>query len=403
MCIRIYSHDFGGYPFPPELARSLAARGHEVRHVFCESLTTTPSGGAYGRPEDPPNYTVAPVRLKEPLKKSSFVKRWRQENEYGRLVARDILQFRPDVVLSANTPLDAQRRILRATRQTGARFVFWVQDLVGVAASRLLARKIPVAGRLIGQYYESLEARLLRNSDCVVVITEDFIPLLASWKIDTSTIQVIENWAPLTALPVRSHDNAWATGQGIAETFNFIYSGTLGMKHNPELLLALAKEFRDDGNVRVVVLTQGIGAEWLKEKAAATGLANLHVKDFAPYSHVPDVMGTADVLVAILEPDAGIFSVPSKVLSYLCAGRSLLAALPGTNLAARILEREQAGLVTPPDDIDAFVAAGRRLYDDAALRDTMGTGARAFAERAFDIERITDRFAPILYPHTKGS
>ena len=49
------------------------------------------------------------------------------------------------------------------------------------------------------------------------------------------------------------------------------------------------------------------------------------------------MMASADVLVAILEPDASRFSVPSKVLTYLCASRAIVGVLPPDNSVAEIL------------------------------------------------------------------
>jgi colanic acid biosynthesis glycosyl transferase WcaI len=102
------------------------------------------------------------------------------------------------------------------------------------------------------------------------------------------------------------------------------------------------------------------------------------------------------VLVALLEPTAGTFSVPSKVLSYLCAGRPILAAIPPENLAARTIERARAGLVVSPTDAEAFLVAAKRLRVEDGLRQESGTAARAYAEVTFDTNRITDRFETVI-------
>jgi len=107
-------------------------------------------------------------------------------------------------------------------------------------------------------------------------------------------------------------------------------------------------------------------------------------------------MATADVLVALLEPGASCFSVPSKVLTYHCAGRAILAALPEENLAARIIEHEGSGLVVSPADPEAIVAAGRKLIDDPDLCRSMGDSARRYAVDTFDITKIGDRFEAII-------
>jgi len=84
--------------------------------------------------------------------------------------------------------------------------------------------------------------------------------------------------------------------------------------------------------------------------------------------------------------------VPSKVLSYFCAGRALLAAIPAANLAARVILREEAGLVCDPRDEAGFVGAAERLIADAALRNRMGKNALDYARKTFDIDGVVASF-----------
>ena len=107
-------------------------------------------------------------------------------------------------------------------------------------------------------------------------------------------------------------------------------------------------------------------------------------------------MGTADVLLALLERDAGVFSVPSKVLSYFCSKRPILAAIPQENLSARIITNEKAGIVVSPDDIDAFCHSSTQLLDDKGLHDQMGENGRNYAESCFNIEEISVQFLEII-------
>ncbi|HEX8387099.1 MAG TPA: glycosyltransferase, partial [Rubricoccaceae bacterium] len=113
--MRILSNDFGGYPYPVQLARELARRGHDVLHTHCASLTTTPGGATAPRADDPPTLRLQGLTLGRPLEKYNFARRLFQEREYGRLLSAAARAFRPDVVLSANTPLDAQGMLLRET------------------------------------------------------------------------------------------------------------------------------------------------------------------------------------------------------------------------------------------------------------------------------------------------
>ncbi|HEX7069300.1 MAG TPA: hypothetical protein VF190_00775, partial [Rhodothermales bacterium] len=155
--MRISLHDFGGYPYPFALSKALAARGHAVQHVYCASHETTPAGDFSSEDHGIPALDVRPLRLRETLDKFSLVKRRKQEREYGVLAADATAQFKPDVVLSANMPLDAQERLQQTCRAARYRFVFWVQDLIGVAAHRILRRKLWLAGDLVGRYYVGME------------------------------------------------------------------------------------------------------------------------------------------------------------------------------------------------------------------------------------------------------
>ncbi len=394
--MRILVNDFGGYAFPAALSRTLAARGHTVRHAFCGSLPTTPQAALERRPDDAPGLSFARIALPRPLDKSAYYARWQGENAYGKRIAAEAAAFAPEVVLSANTPLDAQQRLWQACRARGIPFVFWVQDLIGVATDRILRRKLPLVGAAVGAYYRRRERVLLGRSDHVVAITPDFTPFLDACGVAPERRDIVENWAPLADLPLRPRDNPWAAAHGLAGRRVFLYAGTLGMKHNPELLVALARACAHAPDVRVAAASQGLGADYLRAARERERLANLVVLPFQPPERLPDVLASADVLVSILEPEASEFSVPSKVLSYLCAGRALLLGVPSGNLAARIVAAAEAGAAVSPTDAAGFTAAARALMDDPARREACGRRARRYAEAAFDAERIADRFEEIL-------
>lgn len=391
--LRIMVHDFAGHPFQVQLSRALAARGHDVCHAYCASLTTTPTGALAPQPDDPASLVITPLELAEPLEKYRFVKRRRQENEYGQVLSRAVTSYGPDVVLSGNTPLDAQYRAQKTCRRRGIGFVHWAQDLIGLAARRLLQDRWHGVGQVIGSHYLRLERRILRRSGAVVAISEDFVPTLTGWGVDERSIAVIENWAPLEDVPVGKRDNEWARRQNLEDEFRFVYTGTLGLKHNPDLLLQLALSRPD---ILVLVVSQGKGADWLSDRKDEMIVPNLRVLGFQPFERLPEVLSAADVLVAVLEPEADVFSVPSKVLTYLCAARPVLLAVPEGNLAARIVERNECGIVVPPTDTNAFLEAAAELIGDEPKRRRMGSAARTYAERTFDIEHITSRFEQVL-------
>ena len=392
---RIIVQDYCGYPFPVQLSRKLAARGHEVLHLYA-GHGPWPRGNMQVMDTDSPSFHVQGLFTRKPLERYAFAKRWFQEREYGRLVTNAAAAFRPDLVISADMPLDPQSILQAWCCRHETRFVFWLQDIISVATKSILSQKLAWPGHLVGNYYTALEKRLLRNSDHVIAITEDFGPFLAAAGVPPHRVTVIPNWMPLDDLPVLPKDNPWAQAQGLTDKFCFLYSGTLGLKHNPDLLVQLALHFKDDPNVKVLVGSEGVGADWLAKRKQALALDNLRIMGYQPLAQYPSVLATGDVMVAVLEPDAGAYSVPSKVLSYLAAKRALLLAVPEDNLAAQVVSTHRAGMVVDPADPDQLLAAAQKLRSDADLCQTFACNARHYAEQNFDIEKIADQFEAVL-------
>ena len=394
--MKILVHDYAGHAFPVPLSRGLAARGHEVAHAFASSLQT-PRGELCRREGDPEGLAFHEIAMDPEYAKYkySFVRRRSMEIAYGRAAAAFIRSWKPDVTLSGNTPTETQEPISRAAIEMGGRFYYWVQDFYSLAVDKLLRKKIPIAGAWIGSYYKMLERKQFERASGIVAITGDFTPILRdSFGVPESKVAVIPNWAVLEALPVRPKDNPWSRRMGLHDKFVFLYSGTLGMKHNPALLLELARAHRGNPDVRVVVVSEGIGSDWLKKEG--TGLDNLVLLPYQDFADLPDMLASGDVLASVLEEDAGVFSVPSKVLSYLCAGRPILLAVPAVNLAARIVRDHEAGLTVPPADMGGFLKAADELFANAAERERRGANARRYAEATFDIEETTRKFEALF-------
>jgi colanic acid biosynthesis glycosyl transferase WcaI len=395
--LRILVHDYGGYSFTRQLARQLARRGHQVHYLHGMFTQQVKRASPEQLPEDPRHFEISGVVLSKPYNKYSLIRRWFQDVEYGRRLVETYHHFRPEVVLSANTPLDAQWRLMNASLEDGAVFIHWMQDLIGIATYTILKQKSKLLANSIGKYYLELEKQTAKRSHDVVVIADDFLPVVSQWRQKSSaSVHVIPNWAPLDDLPVHSKINAWSQQHDLDGSFNFIYTGVLGFKHNPEIFIRAARHFSDQAGVKFVVISSGQGAAMLQQQKEALGLSNLLIFDFISHDLLPFALAAADVLVVILGKDAGIYSVPSKVLTYLCSQRPLLASIEPENHAARLIVNEEAGLVARPGNLAEFISYAQQLFEQPKMRMSMARRARRYAESNFDIHQITDQFEKIL-------
>jgi glycosyltransferase involved in cell wall biosynthesis len=388
--MRILVNEFCGHPFQIELSRELVRRGHEVLHLYFADNLSTPRGAVTSDVED--SFHIEGLHIAFPFNKHSLRTRRRADRAYGQAVAERVASFLPEVVLSANMPLDGQKILQQAAHRYHARFYYWLQDVYSYAVRFVVRRKLPLLAGVATAYYLRLEKRLLRQSEGVVCIAPGFARLIEGWGIPRERIFVIENWAPLGELLPTPKENAWASEQKLPRQFRFLYSGTLGMKHRPDLLLRLAQRLAERGDAQLVVIAGGAGAEWLREQAHTVPPETMKLLPFQPYERIAEVMGSADVLIALLDTEAGAFAVPSKVLSYLCAGRALLLAAPRENLCWSVVREAEAGLTVSPDDDNAFLRSAEELLQNSALRRRFAANARLWAEDHFSIHAIADRF-----------
>lgn len=390
----IMFHDYGGHAFTAQLARHIARSGIRCTYVSFKGFAT-PKGRTERRASDPAAFKAVQIDIAQPFDKDNLLKRHGQQRAYARLAADCVLSERPQIVVSSNCPLEVQKQLQNACHRVGGKFVFWLQDLHSEAIARILSRKSRLLGAVAGKYYKTLEIDLLRRSDAVIAISDDFVETAATqWKMDTTHFSVLENWAPLEELPTAPRINPVSVQFFRPDRKNIVYSGTLARKHKPELLLELARNLDAD----IHLFSQGSGADYVRTTAAAEKLDNLFVHPWVGVDDLPEMLAGADILCAFIQADAGQFSVPSKVLAYLCAGKPILASIPLDNLAARTICAAKGGLVSAPPDIEAFLKAARDLLANRALREELGCNGRLYAERTFDIETICTKFLDVISP-----
>mgnify|MGYP001806182971 CR=1 FL=1 len=404
--LRIHIHDWSGHPFQAQLSRELARRGLIVEHSYSSEYVSG-KGRLELEPDDPETLSFAAITAQHPFDKYSPVGRLRYELSYAKAWTNQISLTRPDVVVVCNTSLFMIERFRRWARRTRTPWVLWHQDFYSLAFAAELRQKLPGPVAQLGGWIASqLERQSTRSATRVVAIGKEFEAYYQQeWRLRRSGVSVIPNWAPLSEITPRPLDNPWSA-EWIAERgdLTLVYAGTLGRKHNPGLLVDLIATVRARGvDARLLVASEGEGADVIAARAGEFPAGAIRVIPFQPAEQFPDMLGAGDVLVAILEPGASKFSIPSKVLSYLAAGRPLLGLMPADNPAADDIAAA-GGLVAPPTPEGVASAADWivSISGDAAVRAELGTRSRRLAEERFNISRITDQFAEIIRAAATG-
>ncbi|WP_082554374.1 glycosyltransferase family 4 protein [Aeromicrobium sp. Root495] len=390
--LRIQVHDFAGHPFQAQLSRELAKRGHHVDHAYAGQYTSG-KGNFQIQPGDSSTLSFSPIVSSRSFKKYNPLLRTLFEFSYARAWAKSVREFQPDVVLTCNSPLFVLTSFARVARRRRLPWVLWHQDVVSMALIEQ-ARKIlpgPLAG-LAARVLDRMERRTARSAASIVAIGDEFTKVYARWGLSTG-FRVIPNWAPIDEVVPTERENAWSRAHERSTTaLRLTYAGTLGKKHNPGLLVDLCRGLLAEKiDVELVVISEGEGADEIKIQSSDLLGQTIRVLPFQAFEDLPDVLGSSDVLVALLEPEASKFSIPSKVLTYLAAGRPVLGLMPSDNPAAFDIDLVGGRVFAPTS---AGVAGGvdwlARLTVDDISR--IGASSRDHAEREFNVEKIASDF-----------
>lgn len=396
--MRILVHDHSGHPFQAELSRELARRGHDVTHSYVEGYVS-----GKGRLEAAPGETIAfeGIGGAKAIDNQRMLQRLAREVVRGFELVRHVRRVGPDIVLVSNVQIPTLVIFAFFMAVLRRPWMLWHQDVYAIAVRSFAGKKLPKRFAAVAWAFEVAERWCSRRAAGIVVIAPSFVPVHEQWG-TADKVTVIPNWAPLDEIRPVPRKNEWAIEQQVDDVATLLYSGTLGLKHNPALLVRLAKAVADAGQpVRLVVVNEGPAVDVLRQEAERLGVGAT-LLPFQPYERLSEVLGSGDVLVVLLEQEAGAFSVPSKTLSYLCAGRPVLGLMPGENLAASLVSRA-GGLVLPPAD-DSLAAAAEwtaRVLRDPDLREELGEASRDLAEQEFALDTCASRFEQLLGQHAR--
>lgn len=178
--------------------------------------------------------------------------------------------------------------------------------------------------------------------------------------------------------------------------FCIVFAGNLGTAQALSTLLQTAMHLRDDNDICLVLVGSGSRLDWLKEQKQAHGLDNLILPGRFPVEAMPEIFARSSALLVSLN-DESIFSqtIPSKIQSYLAAGRPIIACLNGEG--ARIVQEAGAGLSSPAEQVLPLVAAIRKMQSFSDVeREAMGRSGRDYFDRHFEMRRQVSRLVELL-------
>ena len=150
-----------------------------------------------------------------------------------------------------------------------------------------------------------------------------------------------------------------------------------GLEH---LMAAFQSLLARDPNLHLLIIGDGPMRPWIEGFAAGAGYADrLSITGWLDHAALPQALTRMDIATAPYPQLDDFYFSPLKLREYMAAGRPVVAS--GLGQIAEVIADGENGLLVPPGDTAALVAALARLCDQPDLRRRLGgAAARQAAE-----------------------
>lgn len=403
MRILIYTYNYfpepiGIAPLVTELAEGLVKRGHEVRVVtgmpnypqrrIYEGyrgklyLTELTNGVAVQR-----SYVWVrpkPSLLDRLLLEVSFVVTSFIHALRGK---------RPDVIFITTPPLPVSvpASLLGWIHRTPV--VLNLQDILPDAAVRIGLLKNPKLIRI----FEVLERFAYQRATKISVIADDFVEHLHQKGVPEPKIVQIPNWVDVNFIrPLPKEKNEFRVEHKLNRNFVVLYSGNIALTQGLETVIEAATRLLHLQAIAIVIAGEEKALQRLHNYCQKCGATNVILLPLQPREKLPEMLAAADVGLVIQKQNVICFNLPSKIQVLLASGRALVASVPPTGSAARVIQQSGAGLLVPPENPDALAAAILELYDNPDKMRVLGEKGRQYAIEKYSFEQALNQYEELF-------
>jgi glycosyltransferase involved in cell wall biosynthesis len=410
----LYLHQYFHTPAVPgsirsyEMARRFVAWGHEVDLITSDR---NPQPGQTGwRTTDEAGIRVhwLPVPYSNSL---GVPERIRAFFKFAIGAARRAADIEADLVFATSTPLTIALPAVYAAKRQRIPMVFEVRDLWP---------ELPIAIGALKGWLPITSARWLerfayRNARHVVALSPGMKAGVVRTGYPAERVHVIPNSADIDLFKVPPEAGAAFRAQHtwLGDRPLVVYVGTLGEINGVSYLAELAAKVRPEApEVRFLVVGGGRELEKVRARARELGVlgVNFYMLPKVPKAEVPSILSAATFATSLfIDLKEMWHNSANKFFDGLASGTPMLINYGGWQ--AEMLKETGAGLVLPPDDLEAaktrllgaladkawLEAAGRRAFElaktrfsrDLLARDLMGVLERAYAESRSQSNTLT--------------
>lgn len=395
----VYLHQYFNLPSASsstrsyEMARRLAARGHEVHMVTTARDPRHPFAG--WRVEEIDGFHVH--RTFVPYSNhQSYRQRLAAFVQFAVRAGTRARQIRGDIVFASSTPLTIALPARWAITGRSTPLVFEVRDLWP---------EVPIALGVISNPVTKAAAYALQRfayarAEHIVALSPDMASGVVERNYPSSRVTVIPNSSDLDVFTSGPDE-----GREFRDQFDWlgsrplaVYCGTLGKVNNVSYVVGLAREaLRARPDYRFLIMGDGVERDLVRKRAVEAGVLNrnLFMMDPRPKTEIGQVYAAATVTLSTVAPIKELWAnSANKVFDSFAAGRPV--AINHGGWQAQVLEEHGAGVAMDPHDVGSGLRTLSTLMDDPGRARVAGEAAKRLATDVFARDLHAQQLASVL-------
>ena len=262
-----------------------------------------------------------------------------------------------------------------------APLVLWVQDIwpdALVATGFIKNRWILYMVGLVVRY-------VYHFSDTILIQSEGFRASVERWTKKTNHIYFHPNAAEYNPVQDPTTSTCTTLASDIASHFSVVFAGNIGTAQSCETIIECAKLLQSNKNIKFYLIGNGSMVDAITKNIVASKLDNVVMTGRVPTEDMASIYASASVLLLTLRDAPSLSAtIPSKLQSYLAAGKPIIASCNGES--ANIVNQARAGLICPAGDANALAIGILKLYEmQPEERASFGKNARKYFECHYEL------------------
>jgi len=236
---------------------------------------------------------------------------------------------------------------------------------------------------------------LFKRVSTVVALTDEMKEFLLEHRegISEENVVTIPNWAHEEAPAISNQEARKVLGYS-DEDFIVSYLGNMGICQEMNTLLDAIDQLKENENIKFVFAGHGVKTEIVRERTKEN--ENVRMYGFLQGEEFENVLAASSCCVLSLEKYMKGLGAPSKLYSYLQAGKPVIAVTNSNSYMKKLLEEDHIGKQIDTGKSKEFADYIEQMWLNSEKCVEMGTVARRTYEEKYNRDCGTKKYVSLF-------